>query len=103
MDPPNKDIKILLASVITRLEKNEKENEKISGSLVTVKDELKDINLELDTILGELIANDLPIKLDAIEKRKLTVLNHLNSMENQLEKDEELFDIEFLDTIVGES
>tara|TARA_B100000287_G_scaffold306232_1_gene289359 strand:+ start:670 stop:990 length:321 start_codon:yes stop_codon:yes gene_type:complete len=104
MNPSNKDIKILLDAVITRIEKNEKENKRISDALIIVKDELKDINLELDTLLVEIVG-DNP-KIDNIEKRHLQVLTTLNSLhnreENSIDLDEE-FDVDFLDTIVGES
>ena len=101
MDPSNKDIKVLLDSVISRIEKNEKENKRISDALITVKDELKDINSELDTIITEVIGS-VP-ELDEIEKKHLKVLTTLNSLSKENTFDEEEFDIEFLDTIVGES
>ncbi len=104
MDPSNKDIKILLDAVITRIEKNEKENKRISEALVTVKNELKDINQELDTLLIEIVGEHP--KIDEIEKKHLQVLTTLNSlhMKEENSKDfEEEFDIDFLDTIVGES
>tara|TARA_A100001391_G_scaffold204987_1_gene202872 strand:+ start:641 stop:955 length:315 start_codon:yes stop_codon:yes gene_type:complete len=102
MDPSNKDIKVLLDTVITRIEKNEKENKRISDALIVVKEELKDINSELDTIITEVIGS-VP-ELDEIEKKHLTVLNTLNTLtKDKSTDDEEEFDIEFLDTIVGES
>jgi len=102
MDPSNKDIKVLLDTVITRIEKNEKENKRISDALIVVKEELKDINSELDTIITEVIGS-VP-ELDEIEKKHLNVLNTLNTLtKDKSTGDEEEFDIEFLDTIVGES
>ena len=102
MDPSNKDIKVLLDTVITRIEKNERENKRISDALIVVKEELKDINTELDTIITEVIGS-VP-ELDEIEKKHLKVLNTLNTITKDASADdEEEFDIEFLDTIVGES
>ena len=102
MDPSNKDIKVLLDTVITRIEKNEKENKRISDALIVVKEELKDINSELDTIITEVIGS-VP-ELDEIEKKHLKVLTTLNSLSKEkLSDEEEDFDIDFLDTIVGES
>ena len=102
MDPSNKDIKVLLDTVITRIEKNEKENKRISDALITVKEQLKDLNQELDTIFTEIIGT-VP-EIDEIEKKHLKVLNTLNTLtKDKSTGDEEEFDIEFLDTIVGES
>ena len=102
MDPSNKDIKVLLDTVITRIEKNEKENKRISDALITVKEQLKDLNQELDTIFTEIIGT-VP-EIDEIEKKHLKVLTTLNTITKDASADdEEEFDIEFLDTIVGES
>ena len=102
MDPSNKDIKVLLDTVITRIEKNEKENKRISDALITVKEQLKDLNQELDTIFTEIIGT-VP-EIDEIEKKHLKVLTTLNSLSKEkLSDEEEDFDIDFLDTIVGES
>ena len=102
MDPSNKDIKVLLDTVITRIEKNEIENKRISDALIVIKEELKDINSELDTIITEVIGS-VP-ELDEIEKKHLNVLSALNRITKDTStEDEEVFDIEFLDTIVGES
>ena len=102
MDPSNKDIKVLLDTVITRIEKNEKENKRISDPLIVVKEELNDITAQLDTIITEVIGS-VP-ELDEIEKKHLKVLNTLNTLtKDKSTGDEEEFDIEFLDTIVGES
>ena len=103
MNPSNKDIKVLLDTVITRIEKNEKENKRISDALITVKEQLKDLNQELDTIFTEIIGT-VP-EIDEIEKKHLKVLTTLNSLskEKLSDEEEEYFDIDFLDTIVGES
>ena len=56
MDPSNKDIKVLLDTVITRIEKNEKENKRISDALIVVKEELKD-PLRVPTSLPVVLKN----------------------------------------------
>jgi hypothetical protein len=101
MNPTNTDIKILLDAVINRMEKNELENKKISKTLIVVKEELKDINEELN-ILCDGFQNESSI--GDIEYKKFKVLTQLNKLEEwDLLEDDESFDIDFLDDIVGES
>ena len=66
------------------------------------KEQLKDLNQELDTIFTEIIGT-VP-EIDEIEKKHLKVLTTLNSLSKEKLSDvEEDIDIDFLDTIVGES